>query len=185
MHTSGSASHYPKLSIALHWFTLLLMIAIYVAIEMHESLPRGHALRGPMEDWHIYLGVCLLPIAIFRAIVILRSNIPAIVPPPPAWQHKLTLAVKAYLYVLMIGTPLIGWIMVNAEGHAVTLWGLALPTVVSASEGLADFASEAHELLGVSGYFFIGLHAIAALYHHYLVKDNTLRRMLPSASRKV
>lgn len=184
MKALDSASHYPKLSIALHWFTLLLMLAIYVAIELHESLPRGHALRRPMEDWHIYLGVCLLPIAVFRAIVILRSNIPAIVPPPPVWQHNLTLAMKVYLYVLMIGTPLIGWIMVNAEGHVVTLWGLALPTVVSASEGVADFASEAHELLGVSGYFFITLHAFAALYHHYLVKDNTLRRMLPGTSTR-
>lgn len=170
---------YSTLSITLHWLTLVLMVAIYASIELHESLPRGHALRGPMEDWHIYLGVCLLPIALFRAVTILRAKIPAIVPQPPTWQMRITKLMKLYLYVLMIGTPLIGWIMVNAEGHVVRLWGLALPSLVSESESLAGLASEAHEVLGISGYFFIAIHAFAALYHHYLVKDNTLKRMLP------
>lgn len=184
MSTSTTQARYSSLSIALHWLTVLLMVAIYVAIEMHEALPRGHALRRPMEDWHIYLGVILLPIAIFRAIMILRADIPGIVPPPPVWQHRITLAMKVYLYVLMIGNPILGWLMENAEGHAVTLFGLGLPTLVGESEGLAGVVSEAHEILGVSGYFFIGLHAVAALYHHYLVKDNTLLRMLPRSGKQ-
>jgi len=184
MTNQNANARYTSLSIALHWLTLLLMVAIYVAIELHESLPRGHALRRPMEDWHIYLGVCLLPIAIFRGVMILRSSIPPIQPAPPAWQIGVTKAMKVYLYVLMIGAPIIGWIMVNAEGNPVMLFGLTLPTLVSASEGLADFMSEVHELLGVSGYFFIGIHAFAGLYHHYLVKDNTLVRMLPKFGRK-
>ncbi len=179
MTISSSHARYTSLSIALHWLTLLLMVAIYVAIEMHESLPRGHALRRPMEDWHIYLGVCLLPIAIFRGIMILRTDIPAIVPPPPGWQIAVTKAMKVYLYVLMIGAPLLGWTMLNAEGQSASLFGLSLPHLVGESEALADFTSEAHEILGVSGYFFIAIHAFAALYHHYLVKDNTLSRMLP------
>lgn len=179
MSNSNPMARYPTLSIALHWLTLVLMVAIYITIELHESLPRGHALRGPMEDWHIYLGVCLLPIALWRAVAILRTNIPAIVPQPPVWQMRVTKLMKFYLYVLMIGAPLLGWILVNAEGNAVSLWGLALPSLVGESESLAGFAAEAHEVLGVSGYFFIAIHAFAALYHHYLVKDNTLKRMLP------
>lgn len=179
MTNSNNHARYSTLSIALHWLTLVLMAAIYTTIELHESLPRGNALRRPMEDWHIYLGVILLPIVLVRAITILRSKIPAIVPQPPNWQMRITKLMKVYLYVLMIGAPLIGWIMVNAEGHVVSLWGLALPSLVSESESLAGLASEAHEVLGISGYFFIAIHAFAALYHHYLVKDNTLRRMLP------
>ena len=179
MTNSNNQARYSTLSIALHWLTLVLMVAIYTTIELHESLPRGHALRRPMEDWHIYLGVILLPIVLLRAITILRTNIPAIVPQPPIWQMRITKLMKVYLYVLMIGAPLIGWIMVNAEGNVVSLWGLALPSLVSQSESLAGIASEAHEVLGVSGYFFIAIHAFAALYHHYLVKDNTLKRMLP------
>ena len=182
--TNNTQARYSALSITLHWLTLVLMVAIYISIELHESLPRGHALRRPMEDWHIYLGLCLLPIALFRAFTILRAKIPAIIPPPPVWQMRITKLMKIYLYVLMIGAPLIGWIMVNAEGHIVSLWGLALPSLVSESESLAGLASEAHEVLGVSGYFFIGIHAFAGLYHHYMVKDNTLKRMLPQGRNK-
>lgn len=184
MNRSVTSYRYSTLSISLHWLTLALMVAIYVTIELHQSLPRGNALRRPMEDWHIYLGVCLLPIVIFRMIVILRSKIPPIVPRPPAWQHLVTLLMKLYLYVLMIGAPLVGWIMVNAEGHVVTLLGLTLPTLVSESESLAGLASEIHEVLGESGYIFIAVHALAGLYHHYIVKDNTLVRMLPKFLRK-
>ena len=179
MTNSNIQSRYSMLSIALHWLTLVLMVAIYATIELHEALPRSNALRRPMEDWHIYLGGILLPIILIRAVTILRTKIPAIIPQPPTWQMRITKLMKVYLYVLMIGAPLIGWIMVNAEGNVVTLWGLALPSIVSESESLAGLASEAHEVLGVSGYFFIAIHAFAALYHHYLVKDNTLKRMLP------
>lgn len=185
MNNPLASTRYPTLSICLHWFTLLLMVAIYFTIELHEALPRGNPLRHPMEEWHIYLGVCLLPIAIFRAIVILRTQIPAISPQPPLWQMRVTQAMKVYLYVLMIGAPLLGWLLVNAEGNAVSFFGLlTLPTLVPASEAVADFVGEAHEILGVSGYFFIAIHAFAALYHHYLLKDNTLKRMLPAFLRK-
>lgn len=179
MNNTLTYDRYSTLSITLHWLTLVLMVAIYISIELHESLPRGHALRRPMEDWHIYLGLCLLPIVVFRAVTILRAKIPAILPSPPMWQMRVTKLMKVYLYVLMIGAPLVGWIMVNAEGNIVSLWGFVLPSLVSESESLAGLASEVHEILGVSGYFFIAIHVLAALYHHYLLKDNTLKRMLP------
>ena len=185
MNSSTASTRYSSLSILLHWFTLVLMVAIYLSIELHGALPRGNPLRHPMEEWHIYLGLCLLPIVIFRAIVILRTQIPAISPQPPLWQMRVTKAMKVYLYVLMLGAPLLGWLMENAGGHVVSFFGLlTLPTLVPASEGMADFLGEAHEILGVSGYFFIVVHAFAALYHHYLLKDNTLQRMLPTFLRK-
>jgi cytochrome b561 len=46
-------------------------------------------------------------------------------------------------------------------------------------KSIADWSKEIHEVLGTVGYFLIALHASAALYHHYFVRDNTLRRMVP------
>jgi cytochrome b561 len=163
----------------MHWATLLLMVAIYASIQLHEALPRGNPLRGPAEDWHIYLGLCLLPLAIYRFFTILKATIPPITPQPPAWQMLITRLMKVYLYVLMIGMPIIGWVLLSAEGNAVRLFVIPLPPLAPESEGLAEIAAEAHELLGESGYIFIMVHALAALYHHYVVKDDTLKRMLP------
>ena len=59
------------------------------------------------------------------------------------------------------------------------LFFIPLPGIAPVSESLAGIAEEAHEIFGVSAYLFIAVHALAALYHHYLVKDDTLKRMLP------
>ena len=170
---------YAPLSIALHWLTVALMIAIYVSIELHEMIPRGNPMRRAMEDWHIYLGLCMLPLGVYRLLVNLKLKAPSINPQPPQWQLQLNGLMKIYLYGLMILMPVLGWLFLNAEGHTVKLFFIPLPPIAPLSESLASLAEEAHELLGVSGYLFIALHALAALYHHYLVKDTTLRRMLP------
>lgn len=170
---------YRPISIALHWLTVVLMVAIYACIELHEMIPRGNPLRGAMEDWHIYLGLCMLPLGVYRLLVNLRLKAPAITPQPPKWQLRINGLMRIYLYGLMILMPVLGWLFLSAEGHAVKLFFIPLPSIAPVSETLAEMAEEAHEIMGVSAYLFIAIHALAGLYHHYLLKDNTLRRMLP------
>ena len=76
--------------------------------------------------------------------------------------------------------PLAGWLLLSAKGAAIPFFGVHLPALISKSEYLADIIEEIHEAGGTIGYFLIGLHALATLYHHYFVRDNTLRRMLPN-----
>jgi len=175
----GQQQKYAPLSIALHWITVIMMLAIYATIELHEAIPRGNPLRGATEDWHIYLGICMLLLGAYRLFVNLRLKPPGISPRPPQWQIRLTSLMKIYLYILMIAMPIVGWIYLSAEGEAVKLFFIPLPGIAPISETLAGIAGEAHEIVGVSGYLFIAVHALAALYHHYLVKDDTLKRMLP------
>lgn len=170
---------YSSLSISLHWLTVILMVAVYASIELHEAIPRGNALRGAMEDWHIYIGLVILPIAVFRLAFNLTQSTPAITPRLRSWQAGMATAMKVYLYGLMLLMPVLGWVFLSAEGEAVGFFGLQLPAIAPVSDSLAEFGEEAHALLGESGYLFIVLHAAAALYHHYVVRDDTLRRMLP------
>ena len=85
----------------------------------------------------------------------------------------------AALYLLMVGMPLGGWLILSAEGKRVPFFGLQLPPLEGEKKDLAKVAEEIHETAGVVGYWLIGLHAAAALFHHYAMRDNTLRRMLP------
>ena len=78
----------------------------------------------------------------------------------------------------MIGMPIGGWLILSAEGDPVPFFGLELPALVSPDKALAEQIEEIHETVGTIGYWLIGLHALAALYHHYVKRDNTLRRML-------
>ena len=83
------------------------------------------------------------------------------------------------LYALMIGMPLMGWFVLSAQGKAITVFGFELPSLVGESKSIAGWAKELHEAGGTIGYLLIGLHAAAAVFHHHVVGDNTLRRMLP------
>lgn len=79
----------------------------------------------------------------------------------------------------MIGMPFFGWLLLSASGKPIPFFGLELPALVAKNKGLADLIKEIHETGGTVGYFLVGIHAAAALFHHYYVKDNTLLRMLP------
>jgi cytochrome b561 len=172
-------ARYGGLAILLHWLTLLLVILIYLTIELHELVPPENRLRGALEDWHVYLGFVLLPIAIVRLLNIRRKPAPPVTPALSAWQATLTGWMKNYLYVLLIGTPLSGWVFLSADGAMINVWAFPLPSLVPENQGLAQLAEGIHVLLGLSGYVFITIHALAALFHHYLMKDNTLTRILP------
>ena len=180
MESQFMTQKYAPVTISIHWLTLILMIAIYGSIILHEALPRGNSLRGAAEDWHIYFGFTVFALAIARLIITLRLPTPPITPKPPSWQMVVTKVMKIYLYGLMLIAPVFGWLYLSANDESISWFFISMPAIAPVSEGIAEFAGEAHELLGESGYYFITLHALAGLYHHYWVKDDTLKRMLPA-----
>ena len=99
---------------------------------------------------------------------------PAIEPVPPRWQALLAKAAHFALYGLMIVLPLSGWLMLSAGGKPIPFFAWELPPLVAPSKSLARRLQEVHEAIASAGYALIGLHAAAALFHHYLLRDNTL-----------
>jgi cytochrome b561 len=168
---------YGQLSVVIHWVTLALLVAVYACIELREMYPRGSDIREALKTWHYMLGLTVFFLVWVRITARLIGKTPPIVPALPKWQHMLANTVELALYALMIVLPLLGWVMLSAEGKAIPFFGLQLPALVGANEVLAGRIQEVHETLATAGYFLIGLHAIAALYHHYVQRDNTLRRM--------
>jgi cytochrome b561 len=82
----------------------------------------------------------------------------------------------------MIAMPILGWLILSAEGDPIPFWGLELPPLTAPDKEFAEQLEEVHETIGNVGYFLIGAHAAAALFHHYVMKDNTLIRILPGRS---
>ena len=69
--------------------------------------------------------------------------------------------------------------VLSAEGDPAPFFGFTVPPLVAPDEVLAERVEGLHEAVGVMGYWLIGLHAAASLFHHYVLRDGTLRRMLP------
>jgi superoxide oxidase len=79
--------------------------------------------------------------------------------------------------------PIGGWLMLSAAGKSIPFFGLTLPALIEENKELAKTIKQVHATVGEIGYYVIALHAIAALFHHYILKDNTLLRMLPRKVR--
>lgn len=173
---SGADFTYARASIALHWLMLVLMAAVYASIELRVLFERGSDLREGIKALHFSLGLCVLALVIARIVIRFRS------PPPPRPAGRLEwlgAAMHLALYGLMLVMPVMGWVILSAEGNPVPLFGLELPPLVAPDEALAEQVEGLHERLGTIGYWLIGLHAAAALMHHYILRDGTLRRMIP------
>lgn len=179
MNWRNNSERYGALSIGLHWLMLLLLIAVCACIELREFFPKGSDTREALKAWHFMLGLSVFVLVWLRLTARMTGPIPHITPEPPAWQELSAKLMYFALYVFMIGMPLAGWLMLSAEGKPIPFFGLHLPPLTGESPPLAELVEEIHEAGGVIGYLLAGLHAAAALYHHYVVRDNTLRRMLP------
>lgn len=116
-----------------------------------------------------------------RLVTRLGGTTPAIVPAPEAWEQRLAAIGHFLLYVFMIGTPLLGWLTVSAQGEPVAFMGWQLPLLLTKSEPIARQLKDVHETTANVGYALIGVHVVAALFHHYVRRDNTLALMWPGA----
>ena len=177
---SSQSNHYSRLTITLHWLMLLLFVGVYSCIELRELYPKGSDPREALKAWHFMLGLTVLIFAFVRIYGRVTSATPPITPPLKAWQSLVSKLVHLALYVLMVGLPLLGWATLSAAGKPIPFFGLELPALLAENKDLAKTLKELHKTIGEAGYYLIGLHAAAALFHHYVQKDNTLTRMLPN-----
>lgn len=158
---------------------LLLIVAVYACILLTDSFPKGSDTRALLKTWHFMLGLTVFALVGVRLIVNWVSPAPVIDPPIARWQDMTAKAVQALLYALMFAMPLLGWLTLSAAGKPILFYGWQLPALIAENKGLAENIKEIHEAGATVIYFLVGIHALAALYHHYFVRDNTLRRMLP------
>jgi len=172
-----TAIRYPTVSIILHWAMLVLIAAVYAAIELRTFFPKGSDIREGFKTWHFMLGLTVLALFLVRIIVRLLTNPPPITPQPPKWQMLPARVVHGALYALTLAMPLAGWTILSAKGVPVPYFGFELPALIAPDKAFGDQVKGIHETVGTIGYWLIGLHAAAALAHHYIWKDDTLRRM--------
>jgi P-type Ca2+ transporter type 2C len=180
MQWRNSKERYGSLSIGLHWLMLLLLVAVYVCIELRGFFPKGSDLREALKTWHYMLGLSVFVLVWLRLLLALTSPFPQIKSESPKWQKLSARLIQLALYVLMVVMPLAGWLILSAEGKPIPFFDLQLPALINENKNLAELIKEIHGTVGTVGYFLIGLHAAAALFHHFVLQDDILRRMLPT-----
>jgi len=180
MHPTG---RYHPLSIGAHWLTLLLLAAVYALMELRGIFPKGSVAHDAMKTWHFMLGFAVFGLAFARLALRGLFRAPAGEEWVPAWQRFLARAMHVSLYAFLIVTPLLGWLALSARGRPIPFFGLDLPALLAPSRALARNFKDVHEAIGILGYCLVGLHAAAALLHHYALRDDLLRRMWPRRAK--
>ena len=104
---------------------------------------------------------------------------PPITPPLPAWQAWPAKALHLALYAFFIVQPALGLMTAWTDGKVIMLpfTDLALPGLMAPDKALAHTLEDLHHDLGEIFYWVIGLHIAASLFHHFIRRDDTLRRM--------
>ncbi|MDD2052170.1 cytochrome b [Pseudomonas putida] len=177
MTRDTAVTRYGKLSITLHWLMLALFIGVYASVEIKGFLPRGSEARGLFMGLHGLFGASIFALVWVRLIGRLSPR-PPITPEPPAWQAAIAHLTHLALYGLMLATPILAWLMLAAGDKPFPYFGFHLPAPVAVDPDFAKQLKYWHELIGTMGYWLIGVHGAAGLFHHYWMKDNTLERML-------
>lgn len=164
----------------LHWATAILVISVYAIGFGREFLPKGD-LKAWLMAQHIALGLITLALVVIR--IVWRVTSPAIEPATISEQaHLAARFAHMGLYILMVAVPLVGLVAAFIKGRTVAIYGLALDNPFAINVAIGKFLEGVHELAAHGFLALIGLHAAAALAHHYLLKDGVMNRMLPARS---
>ncbi len=179
MQIGNNEHSWGALSIALHWLVALTVPGLFGLGFWMTGLDYYHTWYKLGPDIHKSIGVLLLGALLFRLVWRLFNTNPASLPTHTDWEKRLAHAVHLLLYLLLFAIVFSGYFISTADGRAIEVFGwFELPAYPLGIEQQAEIAGTIHWYLALTLMSIVGLHAAGALKHHFIVKDETLKRML-------
>jgi len=171
-----------RMSRFLHWLMAVWMLVLLAVGFYMVSLPAGPFRFQTLYPIHKIAGFFFLWFVLFRAIWRLTHAVPPL-PQLHPLHLFLTKASVPVLYAGMFIMPISGFVASHASGYPISFGRLGtLPTLLPLDPQLAQWALKVHQVLPYAILFLLTGHILAAFYHHFVLKDNVLRRMLKGGS---
>ena len=163
----------------LHWLVVLLIITQVTLASLADDLPVGPR-KVKLLATHKSIGITILLLVCVRLLWRWSNPTPVLPSTLKPYERTLARVTHGLLYALLFAMPLSGWMMSSARGFPVSYFGFfTLPDLVPKSRPLYEALLTTHGVLAVTLISLAGVHALAALRHHFWLKDDVLRRMLP------
>jgi cytochrome b561 len=181
--TPPQHQRFDNLAIWLHWITLALVVAQFSSAWL-LSAAIGADQAGALLRLHRSLGVVIWFVTVCRlAWRLSLADLPPFSKSMPQLQQQMAKSNEYGLYVLLILQPLTGLAHTLLRGRPFPLFLWQAPVVLPGDRGLSNLFHEIHVVGALALLSLIGVHALAALFHRFILKDNVLGRMLPGRDR--
>ncbi len=182
MHWRNSSSNYGVVSITMHWLVAVAVVGLFALGYWMVGLTYYSSWYRTAPDIHKSIGLLLLALMVVRVFWRFLNSGPA----PLANHGKLTrMATKVghgALYLGLFAVMISGYLISTADGRGISVFGwFEVPALITSIPDQEDLAGLVHEYLAWGLVIFSGLHALAALKHHFIDRDPTLKRMFGRA----
>lgn len=183
MQLVNSKTRYGALPQLIHWLTALFVIVGWALGQFGDDLPKG-PVRAFGLLTHMTLGQCVVALLVIRLIWRIANPPPPLQPTPFGWLVAAAAKASHFtLYALLLVVPLLGVIVQLKRGHDLPIFGIwQFVSPWPADRAIARSILWAHQILAYALLILAGIHACAAIAHHWLWRDRTLTRMLPGSA---
>lgn len=173
--TSG---RYTLTAISLHWASAVLIASAF-ALGAYMITLAFSPFKLQLFSYHKWVGVTVFLLALIRLGWRSFNAPPPLPEKMPSWEHAAARASHWVLYALMLAVPLTGWLMSSAHGFQTVFLGVfPIPDLVGKDKALAGRLELVHFAMNKALLAAIAVHVMAALKHHFIDRDDVLRRML-------
>lgn len=171
-------------AITLHWLLAALIIGQLALGSAAEEAPVSPA-KFELFVWHKSIGVTILVLVAFRLAWRLVNPTPSLPAETPAVERMLARGGHILLYGLMFAVPLSGWIVSDTSRIPFRIfWSVPTPDLMAVDKGISEAAADVHEGLVTFLMIVVLIHALAALRHHFIKRNDVLRQMLPLVRKR-
>lgn len=175
----NTASAYGGVAIALHWLVAFVVIGLFALGIWMTGLTYYDDWYRRAPDIHKSIGILLFFAMLARVVWRAANVVPDDEPGIGQLQRRLAHGVHLLLYVLLFALMISGYLISTADGRPIQVFGLfAVPATVADIPNQEDIAGAVHWYLALTLITLAGLHAAAALKHHFIDRDRTLKKML-------
>lgn len=179
---ADDGTNYDNVAITLHWLTAILVVIQFALAMIWDAFPKPT--QEAMQSVHVSLGVLLTAVILTRIVwrLIPGHQVPSL---DVGWLRLASKGVHYLLYLLLVAQATTGFLLRWSQGHPVSFFGLfGIPSPWAFDRGERQQIHGLHDKIGWAIVIIAFAHALAALYHHYGLKDRVLMRMLPGDGQR-
>ncbi|SRR5579883_193023 len=173
----NTSTSYGSIAKFFHWLIFLLLLFMVIYGFLLGDIPKDY--QPTAYNFHKLLGLTILALMILRALWAGINPKPALPFGTPSWERGVERGMHFLLYVIVMAMPLAGWIGSVAGGRPPHIGNLNITLPIAQNKPLAETLFDLHNNLAIILIILVSLHILAALYHHFIKRDDILRRMLP------